>query len=111
MLCNHAMPAQQEFLLIASRPETAPGAHPAEAPATEDALVEEIRATWRMPFLRKKVRVTLRGCAIDGLTGTLEIAEPYPDHPFDPARPLHLRIDSLPNHTFTPAQITACVLL
>jgi len=38
----------------------------------------------------------------------MEIAAPFPDYPFNPAKPLHLHIDNI---RFTHTQITACVLL
>jgi hypothetical protein len=120
------MPAQQEFLFIGNIPnnipETTPAtpatpathaisaisATPATAPVSEETIIDEIRATWRIPFLRQKVRVTLRGCPVDEMNGLLEIADPAPDYPFDAAKPLHLRIDSI---RFTHKQILACVLL
>ena len=103
------MPEQQEFLFIDTRSELAPNATPADSDSlTEDTLIEEIRATWRMPFLRQKVRVTLRGCDVYEITGHLEIASPFPDYPFKATQPLHLRIGDI---TFTPAQITSCALL
>jgi len=130
------MPDQQEFLFIDTTTSPAgtgsagvppadegrPGPRSIQNPVSSEAtgltskiqnlhtdtLIEEIRAIWRMPFLRQKVRVTLRGCNIDEMTGYLEIADPIPDYPFNPARPLHLRIGHI---TFTRNQITSCVLL
>ena len=103
------MPEQQEFLFIARSPKAASAATFADnAPLTEDALVEEIRVAWRLPFLRQKVRVTLRNCVVPEMNGLLEITSPLPDYPFTRAIPLHLRIDTI---TFTHTQITSCVLI
>lgn len=99
------MPEQQEFLFLNCDVETAPTRN---VPLTEDTLIEEIRAAWRIPFLRQKVRVTLKNCIADEMNGLLEITSPLPDYPFDASKPLHLRIDSI---TFTHKQITSCVLL
>ena len=103
------MPEQQEFLFIARAPEPASTAASADAPdLPPDALIEEIRRAWRIPFLRQKVRVALRNSIVPEMNGLLEVTSPLPDYPFNPAKPLHLRIDSV---TFTHKQITSCALL
>jgi hypothetical protein len=79
----HTDASQGEFLLIGGMPENA-------APG-EDALVREIRAVWGLP-IRERVRVVLNGSDVEGIRGLLEVAEPYPDYPFDAANPLSLRI-------------------
>ena len=99
------MPEQLEFLLLDNNSGAPPDCN---AHLSENDIVEEMRATWRIPFLRQKVRVTLRNCVIDEMNGFLEIATPLPDYPFDATQPLRLRIDSI---TFTHKQITSCVTL
>lgn len=99
------MSTQQEFLFI-DGPADTPGA--GATSSSEERIIEEIRAAWRLPFVRQKVRVALRGCDVCEMNGLLEIAEPAPDYPFDAAKPLRLRIDGI---TFAHTQIISCVLL
>jgi hypothetical protein len=75
--------AQGEFLLVGGVPEN--------AAVDEDALIKEIRAAWGLP-VRERVRVVLDGGEVDGIRGLLDVAEPYPDYPFDATKPLPLRI-------------------
>jgi hypothetical protein len=79
----HTDAAQGEFLLV--------GVMPGNVVPDEDALVREVRAAWGLP-IRERVRVVLDGSDVDGIHGLLEVAEPYPDYPFDAANPLSLRI-------------------
>lgn len=75
------METQQKFLFIDGRPDT-PSPATASAPvaaSTEDAIIGEIRAVWRIPFLRQKVSVTLRDCPVDEMNGLFEIGDPAPN--------------------------------
>ena len=64
-------------------------------------LTDEVARVWGLPVGRR-ARVTLRGHAVDELTGLLQIAG-LPDLPFDARQPLRLRIG---RENFTSRQVT-----
>jgi hypothetical protein len=64
-------------------------------------LTDEVARAWGLPVGRW-ARVTLRGHAVDELTGLVQI-EGLPDLPFDPRQPLRLRIG---RESFTSRQVT-----
>lgn len=81
-----AMPdegVQGEFFFVEGWPA-------GEAPALPPSLDEEIAAAWRVP-VGKRVHVSLRQHDMPGTSGLLEITR-APDWPFNPRRPLALRI-------------------
>ncbi len=65
-------------------------------------LADEAARVWGLP-VGQRARVTLRGHAMDGLHGLVQIAG-LPDLPFDARRPLRLRIGHV---EFTSRQVAA----
>jgi hypothetical protein len=68
-------------------------------------LADEAARVWGLPVGRR-ARVTLRGHAMDGLHGLVQIAG-LPDLPFDASRPLRLRVGHV---EFTSRQVSAWTL-
>lgn len=64
------------------------------------SIADEVAAVWGLPVGRR-VRVELRGHAVPGLLGLMQVAG-LPDLPFDARRPLRLRIG---HEEFTSQQI------
>ena len=69
-------------------------------------LADEAARVWGLPVGRH-ARVTLRGHAVDELSGLVQIAA-LPDLPFDGRKPLRLRIG---HEEFTSRQVTGWTLV
>lgn len=79
---------------------------PAAEQPLPPSLDDEIAAAWHVP-IGERVHVSLRDHDVPGASGLLVIAQ-APDWPFDPRRPLALRIGHV---AFTHRQIESWYLL